>query len=243
MFLAGRHEIIQGQAVNTGNVALAYAITSVYTGRLSYGNAFRLPTFNDLYYPGFSNPDLLPERSDTIEAALDAATSFGTFTVALYDTRVHNLITYDSMTFLPVNVGRAHIRGIDLSYKGSLGESTPVSVALGILDPQDVTDQTWLNRRPRQTVSLSIDHSWDAFHLSALSTGLSVLYGGSTYDDPFNTTYLPSHTTVDLRAAYKVNSHLTVSASVANLLDRTYSTAYGYNTLGRTAFGKLTYTF
>jgi vitamin B12 transporter len=243
MFLAGRHEIIQGLAVNTGNAALAYAINSVFTARVSYGNAFRLPTFNDLYYPGFSNPELLPERSNTVEAALDAATSFGTFTVALYDTRVHNLITYDSITFLPVNVGRAHIQGIDLSYKGSLGSSTPVSVAVGILNPQDVTDQTWLNRRPRQTGSLSIDHTWDEFHLNALSTGLSVLYGGSTYDDQFNTTYLPSYTTVDLRAAYKVNAHLTVSASVSNLFNRMYSTAFGYNTLGRTAFGKLTYTF
>ena len=243
MFLAGRHEVIQGQSVNTGNIALAYAITPVYTARVSYGNAFRLPTFNDLYYPGFGNPNLLPERSDTAEVALDAATSLGTFMVALYDTRVHNLITYDSVTFLPVNVGRAHIQGIDLSYKGSLGESTPVSLAVGILNPQDVADQTWLNRRPRQTVSLSVDHTWDAFHLAALSTGISVLYGGSTYDDTFNTTYLPSYTTVGLRAAYKVNSHLIVSASLSNLFDRAYFTAYGYNTMGRTAFGKIAYTF
>lgn len=243
MFMAGRHEIIQGQSVNTGNVALAYAITPVYTARLSYGNAFRLPTFNDLYYPGYANPNLSPERSDTVEAALDASTSFGTFTAALYDTRVHNLITYDSVTFLPVNVGRAHIQGIDLSYKGTLGQSTPVSLAIGILNPQDVTDQTWLNRRPRQTVSLSIDHTWDEFHLHALSTGISLLYGGSTYDDQFNSTYLPSYTTVGLRAAYKIDSHLTVSASLSNLFNRQYVTAYGYNTLGRTAFGKITYTF
>ncbi|MFM0161910.1 TonB-dependent receptor domain-containing protein [Paraburkholderia sediminicola] len=243
VFLAGRHEIVQGQTVNTGNVAVAYAITPVYTARLSYGNAFRLPTFNDLYYPGYANPNLLPERSDTIEAALDASTSFGTFTAAVYDTRVHDLISYNSATFLPVNIGRAHIQGIDLSYKGTIGKSTPVSLAIGILNPQDVTDQTWLNRRPRQTVSLSIDHTWDEFHLHALSTGVSLLYGGSTFDDQANTIYLPSYTTVALRAAYKVNSHLTVSANLSNLFNRQYATAYGYNTLGRTAFGKLAYTF
>jgi vitamin B12 transporter len=243
VFLAGRHEIIQGRPVNTGNVAVAYAITPVYTARLSYGNAFRLPTFNDLYYPGFGNPNLLPERSDTIEAALDAATSFGTFTAAVYDTRVHDLISYNSETFLPVNIGRAHIQGIDLSYKGTLGKSTPVSLAIGLLNPQDVTDQTWLNRRPRQTVSLSVDHTWDEFHLHALSTGVSLLYGGSTFDDQLNSIYLPSYTTVALRAAYKVNAHLTVSANLSNLFNRQYVTAYGYNTLGRTAFGKLTYTF
>ncbi|MFK4447367.1 vitamin B12 transporter [Caballeronia udeis] len=243
VFLAGRHEIIQGQSVNTGNVAVSYAINPVYTARISYGNAFRLPTFNDLYYPSYSNPNLLPERSDTVEAALDATTSFGTFTAAVYDTRVHDLIAYQSVTYLPVNVGRAHIQGIDLSYKGMLGKSTPVSLAIGILNPQDVTDQTWLNRRPRQTVSLSIDHAWDEFQLHALSTGVSLLYGGSTFDDQANAIYLPSYTTVGLRAAYKVNPHLTVSANLSNLFNRQYVSAYGYNTLGRTAFGNVAYTF
>jgi len=70
-----------------------------------------------------------------------------------------------------------------------------------------------------------------------------LLYGGSTYDDQFNATYLPSYTTVGLRAAYKVNSHLTLSANLSNLFNRQYVTAYGYNTLGRTAFGKVAYTF
>ncbi|RQH06458.1 TonB-dependent receptor domain-containing protein [Paraburkholderia dinghuensis] len=243
LFLAGRHEIVQGQSVNTGNVALAWAITPVYTARVSYGNAFRLPTFNDLYYPGFSNPDLQPERSNSVEVALDATTSFGTFTAAVYDTRIHDLIAFDSVLLQPINVGQAHIQGIDLSYKGSLGKSTPVSLAVGILNPQNVTNATWLPRRPRQTVSLNVDHTWDELHLHALSTGFSVLYGGSTWDDQFNTLYLPSYTTVSLRATYAVNPHLTISASLSNLFNRDYMTAYGYNTLGRTAFGKITYTF
>jgi vitamin B12 transporter len=243
LFLAGRHEIVQGQSVNTGNAALSWAITPVYTARVSYGNAFRLPTFNDLYYPGFGNPDLRPERSNSVEAALDANTSFGTFTAAIYETRVHDLISYDSATFLPVNIGRARIQGIDLSYKGTLGKSTPVSLAIGLLNPQDVTDQTWLNRRPRQTLNLSVDHTWDEFDLHALSTGVSVLYGGTTFDDQANTIYLPSYLTVGLRAAYRINSHLALSATLSNLFNRQYMTAYGYNTLGRTAFGKMTYTF
>lgn len=243
LFLAGRHEIVEGQTVNTGNVSLAWEITPVYTARVSYGNAFRLPTFNDLYYPQYGNPDLQPERSDSVEAALDANTSFGTFTAAIYDTRYHDLIAYSSETFIPFNVGRAHIQGIDLSYKGTLGKSTPVSLTVGLLNPEDVTDNAWLNRRPRQTVNLSVDHTWDEFHLHALSTGISILYNGSTFDDQENTIYLPSWTTVSLRAAYQVNPHLVLSASLANLFNRQYMTAYGYNSLGRTAFGKIAYTF
>ena len=243
LFLAGRHEIVQGQAVNTGNAALAWAITPVYTARVSYGNAFRLPTFNDLYYPGYENPDLRPERSDSVEAALDATTSFGAFSAAVYDTRIHDLIAYDSQTFLPVNIGRAHIQGVDLSYRGVLGRSTPVRLSVGFVVPKDVTDGTWLNRRPRQTASLSVDHTWDELHLHALSTGFSVLYNGSTFDDQFNTIALPSWVTVDLRATWRINPHLALSASLSNLFNRQYMTAYGYNALGRTAFGKVSYTF
>jgi vitamin B12 transporter len=142
-----------------------------------------------------------------------------------------------------VNVGQAHIQGVDLSYRGVLGKSTPVSLSVGILNPQDVTDETWLNRRPRQTASLSVDHTWDELHLHALSTGFSVLYNGSTFDDQYNTIYLPSWVTVGLRATYRVNAHLALSASLSNLFNRQYMTAYGYNALGRTAFGKVTYTF
>jgi vitamin B12 transporter len=243
LFLAGRHEIVEGQTVNTGNVALSWEITPVYTARVSYGNAFRLPTFDDLYYPQYGNPNLQPERSDSVEAALDANTSFGTFTAAIYDTRYHDLISYNSETFLPVNVGRAHVQGIDFSYRGTLGKSTPVSLTVGLLNPEDVTDDTWLNRRPRQTVNLSVDHTWDEFHLHALSTGISILYNGSTFDDQENTIYLPSWTTVSLRASYQINPHLALSASLANLFNRQYMTAYGYNSLGRTAFGKIAYTF
>ncbi|CAG9224435.1 TonB-dependent receptor domain-containing protein [Burkholderia vietnamiensis] len=243
MFVAGRHEIIMGKAVNTGNVALSWAITPVYAARVSYGNAFRLPSFNDLYYPGYGNPNLNPERSDSVEAALDANTAYGTFSAAIYDTRVNNLIAYNPATFSPMNIGRAHIRGIDLSYKGTIGRSTPVSIAVGILNPQDVTNESWLSRRPRQTFSASVDHTWDELRLHALSTGATLSYGGTTFDDPANTTYLPSYLSVNLRASYKVNAHLTVSATLSNLFDRQYMTAYGYNTLGRTAFGKISYTF
>jgi vitamin B12 transporter len=232
-----------GQAVNTGNVALSWAITPVYAARVSYGNAFRLPSFNDLYYPGYGNPNLNPERSDSVEAALDANTAYGTFSAAIYDTRVNNLIAYNPATFSPMNIGRAHIRGIDLSYKGTIGRSTPVSIAVGILNPQDVTNESWLSRRPRQTFSASVDHTWDELRLHALSTGATLSYGGTTFDDPANTTYLPSYLSVNLRASYKVNAHLTVSATLSNLFDRQYMTAYGYNTLGRTASGKISYTF
>ena len=34
---------------------------------LTYSEGFRAPTFNDLYYPQFGNPDLKPEYSKSYE--------------------------------------------------------------------------------------------------------------------------------------------------------------------------------
>ena len=38
---------------NTGNLAWGYALSPRLRARLSYGTAFKAPTFNQLYFPGF----------------------------------------------------------------------------------------------------------------------------------------------------------------------------------------------
>ena len=44
----------------SGSFAYAYTITPGLRASASYGTGFRAPTFNDLYFPGFSNPNLVP---------------------------------------------------------------------------------------------------------------------------------------------------------------------------------------
>ncbi|WP_156497223.1 TonB-dependent receptor domain-containing protein, partial [Alcanivorax sp. HI0083] len=47
----------------TGGLALGYKLDAHHRIRASYGTAFRAPTFNDLYFPGFGNDQLDPESS------------------------------------------------------------------------------------------------------------------------------------------------------------------------------------
>ena len=49
--------------VTTGNLGVGYGLTNNLRLVGSYGTAFKAPTFNDLYFPGFSNPNLKPEKS------------------------------------------------------------------------------------------------------------------------------------------------------------------------------------
>src|SRR5207249_6133363 len=57
-------------AKTTGALAWGYRFAPGWRVTASAGSAFRVPTFNDLYFPGFSNPDLRPETSRNVEAGL-----------------------------------------------------------------------------------------------------------------------------------------------------------------------------
>lgn len=51
----------------TGGVGYGYQFSPVWRAGVNYGAAFKAPTFNQLYYPGFGNPDLRPEHSNNID--------------------------------------------------------------------------------------------------------------------------------------------------------------------------------
>jgi vitamin B12 transporter len=56
----------------TGSASYGYQFTPDWRAHLSYGTAFRAPTFNELYFPPsafFSggNPDLQPEQAKNTE--------------------------------------------------------------------------------------------------------------------------------------------------------------------------------
>ena len=47
----------------TGGIALGYKLSPAWRLTAGYSTGFKAPSFNDLYYPDFSNPDLVPETS------------------------------------------------------------------------------------------------------------------------------------------------------------------------------------
>ena len=89
--------------------------------RLSYGEGFHAPTFNDLYYPTSAfyggNPNLAPERSKTYEAQLRGDHLSTRWSLSAYRTEVEDLITVvsDPVTFFstPMNVNQARLQGLE----------------------------------------------------------------------------------------------------------------------------------
>ncbi|MEO7794725.1 MAG: TonB-dependent receptor, partial [Thermoanaerobaculia bacterium] len=119
-------------AETSAKAGVAWAISEAWRLRAYFGEAFRAPSLADLYYPGFSNPELQPEGSESYEVAVDGGSGAWQTTVALFQNDLDNLIEFDFATFVPQNVGRARARGVEgsLAYRRGLFDGRLVATWL-----------------------------------------------------------------------------------------------------------------
>ncbi|WP_019021867.1 TonB-dependent receptor domain-containing protein [Thioalkalivibrio sp. ALE23] len=228
----------------TGQVAWGMQATDALRLRASYGTAFKAPTFNDLYWP-FSdparfrgNPDLEPEESETFELGARYSASLAYVDVAVFETRVDDLITG-----FPVreNVDEARIRGLEVEGGHDLGPWNS-RVSLTLLDTENRDTGNELRRRPPASARFDLDR-----RIGDFSVGGTILARSRSYNDADNDERLSGYGTMNLRAAYRFDPEWSIEASLSNLFDRDYVVARDsvndadYNNPGRAAFVKLRY--
>ncbi|WP_227815633.1 TonB-dependent vitamin B12 receptor [Nitrogeniibacter aestuarii] len=227
-----------GQHV-TGAFAWGVALNEQVRLVTSYATAFKAPTFNELYFPGYGNPDLNPESSETIEIGVRGRHDQYRWGVTVFETTVDDLIAYDAWILAPNNVSSALIQGAELTGGFDI-DKLSVNAALTLLDTSNedegLYEGNWLARRPAQSARLDIDYDF-----GRVSTGATVIAEGKRYDDLGNTQKLDGYTTLDLRASFRLAPAWTLQATVGNVFDREYETARFYNQPGRSAFLTLRY--
>ncbi|HYW03754.1 MAG TPA: TonB-dependent receptor [Gammaproteobacteria bacterium] len=220
---------------NTGSIAWGYRLAHGLRVTASYGSAFDAPTFNDLYYPGFSNPKLSPERSHGGGLGLKQRFSRGHWEVHAFRSDVRDLIQLAGPAFQPENVARARIDGAEASGLYRIGAWRTYAAATW-LDPRDRSTGEMLARRSRWSGRAELDRK-----LGRLSVGTVVRARSYSYDNASNSIRLGGFTTVGLHASYSLTRHLTLAGRIANLFDRSYTTAYTYRQPGRTVFASIRY--
>jgi len=219
----------------TGNIAWGYQLRQNTRLTASYGTAFKAPTFNDLYYPGFSNPNLEPEESYTEEVGVSGQAGAIDWDVRAYHTRIDNLIVFDLSTSLPGNVNKAVIDGLEATIAGKLlGWDT--SAALSLLDPTDDLTGNTLPRRAKRSLRIDVDRQFDK-----AGAGASLIAQSDRFDDSGNTVHVAGFGIINLRASWKLDRGLTLQGRVDNVLDKDYETVATYNTAGRSLFVTLRY--
>ena len=89
---------------STGFAGYAYRIGGGWRVHASHGTSFVAPNFNQLYYPGFSNPLLQPERGRNTEAALSWSAGGHDLRLTRFDNRIRGYIKAKDIEFQPVSL-------------------------------------------------------------------------------------------------------------------------------------------
>ncbi len=219
----------------TGGLGWKWFAEDYLAFSVAWGTAFLAPSFNDLYYPGYSNPDLKPEESDSVEFGISGTAANTTWSVSAFETNVDDLIAFDSATFTPQNISEARIRGVEAQARTQL-ERWTFGATYTHLDPRNRESHNLLPRRPEDAGRLDIGYGTDVF-----SIGTTVNLVGARYDDVANMTKLDSYTTVDLVAELRFGAGWSVQGRIANAFDEDYETAAYYYQDGRSYFVTLGY--
>lgn len=214
----------------TGTLGWGMDLARGFKLTASAGTGFKAPTFNDLYYPGFSNPDLEPEESRSLNLGVAQYGDGWNWTFNVYDTRVDELIGYDS-SFNIVNIDEARIRGAELTGAVTLA-GFDLNAELSHTDPRNrtagVTHDNLLPRRARNTARIDVDRAFGDFRIGVTGNGAS-----HRYDNVANSVRLAGYGTLDLRLEYAISDTWTVQARAGNVFDRQYETIAWYNQPGR----------
>lgn len=202
---------------------------------LSYSEGFRAPTFNDLYYPDFSTPNLKPEHSRTYELQWRSRVGESTqLETSVYRTELRDAIVLDT-DYRPQNIGAARVNGFESALRQQwLGWDSNLSLAL--IDPRDRDTGHTLSRRARRTASLDLDR-----HFDRLGLGLTWQAVSTSYNDAANQQPIGGYALLGLRGSWQATPELVLNVKVDNLFDRQYSrtlysfdgASYGYREEGR----------
>ncbi|HEY6239239.1 MAG TPA: TonB-dependent receptor [Burkholderiales bacterium] len=226
----------------TGSLGYAYRLTSELRLRVGVGTAFKAPTFNDLYFPGFSNPDLRPERSRSKEAGVNYQFGNNRFSATYFDNLITDLIVFvvsDPNTFagMPQNVNQARIRGTELNYDGLFG-GLRASAQLVFQDPVDEATGQLLQRRAREHGNLAASYTFGPWSMGTQVVASSARFD-STNEDP--NTRMHGYASVNLTASYTLSQEWLLRARWNNVFNREYELAQNFNTPGSNVFVALQY--
>jgi len=224
----------------TGSASYGFDLTDSYTASLSYGTAFKAPTFNELYFPDFGNPDLDPEESRSVELGFDASQAWGEWALHAYETHIDDLIASDPATFTAININEARIRGLEASLGTAIAQ-WQVNAALTWLKAENRSDGlnrgNELPRRPEHSVQLDIDRAIGERY----SVGAGLFVSDSAYDDAANANELDGYQLVDLRGSVDLSRAWQLQAKLNNVFNEDYETARFYNQPDRNVFVTLRY--
>ncbi|MBN1396926.1 MAG: TonB-dependent receptor [Bacteroidetes bacterium] len=210
--------------------------------RSSYGKNFRVPTFNDLYYPMYSNPAVTPERSTSFDFGLIGnmdRSGVQKLQVTYFDIITKDKIVY-AADYKPYNIGKADNSGIEIRYDyRSLDGKIQAFFGFTLIDAvkknrASITDSTYEKQLPYVPESLGSFGISVETYIGRISIVQSVT--SIRYTNADNSSSLPAYSLTDMNISKEIQLQsvkLTLRCGVSNIFDTDYQAVEGYPMYGR----------
>ncbi|MBX3331774.1 MAG: TonB-dependent receptor [Nitrospira sp.] len=251
---------IRQDEYNVFGSATTYRVTGGYlhqeTGtkfRGSYSTGFRAPTINQLFFPGFGNPNLQPEKSQALDAAIEQALpgDRGSISVGYFWTRYRNLILsiFDpavctapgSFGFCAQNVGLARAEGVEVTTKlklyrdGRWIKTLDLHIQYTYAATRDISSgsDSRLPKWPLHQISTVISYQ----PVEGLQANLEGRYVGERFGNVGNSNATPSFVVWNLSASYDVTKQIQAYLRFDNMFNEKYEEVLFFGTPIRSIFG------
>lgn len=217
----------------TGSIGYGYSVDEHWKLLGRVATAFNAPTFNHLFYPGFSNPDLDPERARSVELGIQYQREATRLRATVFRTRYSDMIDSPPPTFLPLNVASTQVQGLELTASGIVSGWRIAANATFQSPINRQTGETLL-RRAKRFGALDVSRrfgAWDA--------GADLAWGGSRRDfhiETFMPVMLESRARLGLRLQREIFTDTSIVMRLDNVTDDDTPTAHGYIAPGRAFF-------
>jgi len=252
---------IRQDEYNVFGSATTYRFTGGYlhkeTGtklRGSYGTGFRAPTINQLFFPGFGNPNLKPEKSKGLDVALDQSllNERVLLSVGYFWTRYQNLILSvfdpvgcasipDTQGFCAQNIGTSMAEGIEASAKVQLVRDRPWIKSLDLQFQYTYTSTENLTNNADTRLPKWPLNQWSTIlsyqPIEALRANLEGRFVGQRFNDTSNVESLPHFYVWNASFTYDVNKTIQIYGRADNIFNRKYEEVLFFGTPIRSVFG------
>lgn len=243
----------------TGSVAWGRKLTDTMRTTATYGSAFTVPSFNDLYFPALrgcfgvfkSNPALKPEESKTLDVGVSGRSNNGRWAVNAYQTQIRNLIenspagqeavagcSGDVEVTQTANINKARVTGIELTRSLRFG-ALNMTVTATWQDAQNRNKGADKNkpllRRPRSKLDLDFSYRHGIHRLGAN------IYAQGQSEDNGGRIDIPGFATLNLRGEFRIDRDWSFGVKVNNVLDKKHQTVNGYPQDGSNFMATLRY--
>ena len=209
--------------------------------RGSYATGFRAPTINFLFFPMFSNPNLLPEKSQSADAGIDQKFMNDRLqlSVGYFWNRFRNLIVADPMTFIPQNVGLAKSQGWETGLTYAVFQNLDLRAQYTYTLSRDLTNGTRLPRWPVDQASAGLSY----LPVQSIRVNVDYRFAGARYNFPANVGKLGSFGVVNFSATYDVTKQWQIFGRIDNLFDQQYEEVLTFGTPIRSVYGGVKFTY